>query len=125
MSASPAGEKTATDGRYRALLDVSSAIAAQPTVKAVLHSLRDVLFSTCRIHRAHLYVLSSDGESLQVLEFDREADASAVTIGTKISRIGAAALSGGTEPSTVNPLAIDAMREIGIGDVVGEQVGDV
>ena len=29
--------------RYRALLDVSAALIEQPTVKAVLHSLRDVL----------------------------------------------------------------------------------
>jgi hypothetical protein len=91
MPGSTADERIATDGRYRALLDVSSAIAAQPTVKAVLHSLRDVLFSTCRIHGAHLYLLSGDGESLHVLEFDREADAPAITIGTKISCIGAAA----------------------------------
>lgn len=91
MSVATAGEKTAMDGRYRALLDVSSAIAEQPTVKAVLHSLRGVLSSTCRIHGAHLYVLSGDRESLQVLEFDREADAPAIMSGTKIARIGAAA----------------------------------
>jgi hypothetical protein len=91
MSVPTAGERTAMDGRYRALLDVSSAIAEQPTVKAVLHSLRGVLSSTCRIHGAHLYVLSGDRENLQLLEFDREADAPAITIGTKIARIGAAA----------------------------------
>ena len=63
----------------------------QPTVKAVLHSLRGVLSSSCRLHGAHLYVLGSDGESLHLLEFDREADAPAIKIGTKISRIGAVA----------------------------------
>ncbi len=42
--------KMGTDERYRALLDVSSAIAEQPTVKAVLHSLRGVLSATCRLH---------------------------------------------------------------------------
>jgi formate hydrogenlyase transcriptional activator len=91
MSGSTAGEKTAMDGRYRALLDVSSAIAEQPTVKAVLHSLRGVLSSTCRIHGAHLYVLSGDRESLHLLEFDREADAPAIMSGIKIARIGEAA----------------------------------
>jgi formate hydrogenlyase transcriptional activator len=91
MSGSTAGEKTATDSRYRALLDVSSAIAEQPTVKAVLHSLRGVLSSTCHIHGAHLYVLSGDRESLHLLEFDREADAPAIMSGIKIARIGAAA----------------------------------
>ena len=76
------------DSRYRALLDVSSTIAQQPSLQAVLHSWRDVLSSSCRLHGAHLYVLGSDGESLHLLEFDREADAPAIKIGTKISRIG-------------------------------------
>jgi len=79
---------TTTDSRYRALLDVSSAMVEQPTVKAVVHSFRRVLSSSCRLHGAHLYVLGSDGESLHLLEFDREADAPAIKIGTKISRIG-------------------------------------
>jgi formate hydrogenlyase transcriptional activator len=76
------------DTRYRALLDVSRAMVDQPTVKAVLHSLRAVLASGCRLHGAHLYVLGGDGESLHLIEFDREADAPAIKIGTKISRIG-------------------------------------
>ena len=79
-----------TENRYRTLLEASGALADQPTVKAVLHSLRDVLSSSCSLHGAHLYVLS-DGESLHLLEFDREADAPAIKIGTKISRIGAVA----------------------------------
>ena len=76
------------DTRYRALLDVSRAMVEQPTVKAVLHSLREVLSSSCRLHGAHLYVLGSDRESLHLLEFDQEADAPAIKIGTKMSRIG-------------------------------------
>ena len=79
------------EDRYRTLLDASSAVADQPTVKAVLHSLRDVLSSTCKIHGAHLYILDGGGESLQVLAFDQEADAPAIKVGTKVSRIGAAA----------------------------------
>jgi len=67
---------------------VSSAMVEQPTVKAVVHSFRRVLSSSCRLHGAHLYVLGSKGESLHLLEFDREADAPAIKIGTKISRIG-------------------------------------
>ena len=70
------------------MLDVSSAMVEQPTVKAVVHSFRRVLSSSCRLHGAHLYVLGSKGESLHLLEFDREADAPAIKIGTKISRIG-------------------------------------
>lgn len=77
--------------RYRALLDVSRALVEQPTVKAVLHSLRDVLSSSVRLHGADLYLLNSDHETLHILEFDREADAPAIKVGTKILRIGAAA----------------------------------
>lgn len=91
MSGGAAGEKTATDGRYRALLDASIAIAEQPTVKAVLQSLRGVLSSTCTLHGAHLWVLTGDGSQLQVMEFDRETDAPPIQTGTTISCIGAVA----------------------------------
>src|SRR6201984_1350583 len=77
--------------RYRALLDVSAALVEQPTVRAVLHSLRDVLSSSVRLHGADLYLLDSGQETLHLLEFDRAADAPAIKVGTKISRIGAAA----------------------------------
>ena len=80
-----------TEDRYRTLLDASSTLADQPTVKAVLHSLRDVLSSTSRLHGTELYVLNDDKQSLHVLEFDRDPDAPAFKIGTKVSRIGAAA----------------------------------
>ncbi len=82
---------TSAEDRYRTLLDMSSTLADQPTVKAVLQSLRGVLSSTCSVHGAHLWVLDSDGETLHVLEFDREADAPPIKTGTRISRIGAAA----------------------------------
>src|ERR1700733_15163204 len=78
-------------GRYRALLDVSAALVEQPTVKAILHSLRDVLSSSVRLHGTDLYLLDSNRETLHLLEFDRAADAPAIRIGTKISRTGAAA----------------------------------
>jgi hypothetical protein len=79
-----------TEDRYRTLLDASSTLADQPTVKAVLHSLRDVLSSTSRLHGTELYVLNDHEQSLHVLEFDRDPDAPAFKIGTKVSRIGAA-----------------------------------
>ena len=82
---------TRAEDRYRTLLDASSAIADQPTVKAVLHSLRGVLSSTCNLHGAFVYVLEDDGETLHVFEFDREPDAPPIKTGTKISRIGAVA----------------------------------
>ena len=79
---------TSAEDRYRALLDASSTLADQPTVKAVLHSLRDVLSSSCRLHGAYLWVLDDNGESLHVFEFDREPGAPPIGIGTKISLSG-------------------------------------
>jgi formate hydrogenlyase transcriptional activator len=86
-----AGGLAPAHSRYRALLDVSAALVEQPTVKAVLHSLREVLSSSVRLHGADLYLLDSDRETLHLLEFDREQDAPAIKIGTTISRIGAVA----------------------------------
>ena len=85
------GDLAPAHSRYRALLDVSAALVEQPTVKAVLHSLREVLSSSVRLHGADLYLLDNDRESLHLLEFDRAADAPTIRIGTKLSRIGAAA----------------------------------
>jgi len=79
---------TITEDRYRMLLGASSALADQPTVKAVLQSLRGVLSSTSRLHAAELYVLSDDGENLYSFEFDRDADAPAINRGAKLLRIG-------------------------------------
>ncbi len=79
---------TITEDRYRMLLGASSALADQPTVKAVLQSLRGVLSSTSKLHGAELYVLSDDGESLSTFEFDREADAPAIKRGAKLLRNG-------------------------------------
>jgi len=115
---------TPTDSRYRALLDVSSAMVEQPTVKAVLHSLRDVLSSSCRLHGAHLYVLGNDGESLHLLEFDREADAPAIKIGTKISRIGAAArVLEGLEPVFLPDVSQEMLKHPELAPFAVESVG--
>jgi formate hydrogenlyase transcriptional activator len=85
------------ENRYRSLLDASSALADQPTMKAVLRSLRDVLSSVSALHGADLWVLSDEGTTLDLVDFDKEADAPVVKIGTKISRIGAVAEVLGTQ----------------------------
>src|SRR5271166_1071881 len=82
---------TSAEDRYRTLLDASSTMADQPTVKAVLHSLRDVLSSTSRLHGAELYVLNDEQDSLRVLEFDRDPGAPAIRVGARLLRIGAVA----------------------------------
>ncbi|HVO60118.1 MAG TPA: sigma 54-interacting transcriptional regulator [Terriglobales bacterium] len=82
---------TVAEDRYRSLLDASSALADQPTVKAVLHSLRSVLSSVSALHGAELFVLADDGQSLHVLESDKEPDGPSIKIGTSIPCIGAVA----------------------------------
>jgi formate hydrogenlyase transcriptional activator len=115
---------TATDSRYRALLDVSSAMVEQPTVKAVVHSFRRVLSSSCRLHGAHLYVLGSDGESLLLLEFDREADAPAIKIGTKISRIGEVArVLEDLEPVFLTDVSQEMFKHPDLAPFAAESVG--
>src|SRR5208282_6367140 len=82
---------TIAEDRYRMLLGASTALADQPTVKAVLQSLRHVLSSTSRLHGAELCLLSDDGESLFTFEFDRDADAPAIKRGSKLLRVGVVA----------------------------------
>ena len=78
------------EDRYRTLLDASSA-AGQPTVKAVLPSLRDVLSSTSRLHAAVLCLVDDDENTLHVVEFDQDADGPPIKTGSKILRVGAVA----------------------------------
>ena len=82
---------TITEERYRTLLDASSALADQPTIQAVLRSLRDVLSNVSALHGAEIYALDGEGNSLYLLDDDKEADAPQITIGTKIPCLGAVA----------------------------------
>jgi formate hydrogenlyase transcriptional activator len=124
MLSGTAGEKTATDGRYRALLDASIAIAEQPTVKAVLQSLRGVLSSTCTLHGAHLWVLTGDGSKLQVMEFDRETDAPPIQTGTTISCIGAVAqVLEEQKPLFIPDISIEMFKHPVLAPFAAESVG--
>jgi len=82
---------TSAEDRYRSLLDATSALADQPTVKAMVHSLRGLLSTSCNIHGAHLYILDNDGENLHLFEFDQAPDAPLIKTGTKIPCISAVA----------------------------------
>ena len=115
---------TTAEDRYRTLLDASCTLADQPTLKTLLHSLRDVLSKTCRLHGAHLYVLNSDGNSLHVLDFDREPDAPAIKIGTKISRIGAIArVLEGQEPVFLPDVSLEMLKHPDLAPFAAESVG--
>jgi formate hydrogenlyase transcriptional activator len=83
--------KTVSERRYRTLLDASSILAEQPTIKAVLSSLRSVLSSSSRLHGVDLYVLDSDGSNLRLLDSDRELDAPQIRVGSSVPATGVAA----------------------------------
>jgi formate hydrogenlyase transcriptional activator len=89
----PAGEmesKSAVDGRYRTLLEVSGAIASQPNLKAILHSLRRLLSSVVAFDSVSLSLLSDNGNSVRLIAFDRSSEAYQVEIGTEVPHVGSA-----------------------------------
>jgi len=63
-----------TDSRYRALLDVSSTIAQQPSLQAMLRSVRNVLSDISGVYSAGLYLLTDDGKALKVIALDRASE---------------------------------------------------
>jgi formate hydrogenlyase transcriptional activator len=90
----PPGEmesKSAADGRYRTLLEVSGAIASQPNLKAVLQSLRRLLSSVVAFDSVSLSLLSDNGKSVRLIAFDRGSEAAyQVEIGTEVPHAGSA-----------------------------------
>jgi len=89
----PIGElesRSAADGRYRTLLEVSGAIAAQPNLKAVLQSLRRLLSQVVAFDSIGLLLLSDNGSSVQLIAFDRSPGAREFEIGTQVPYAGTA-----------------------------------
>src|SRR5258707_13088305 len=89
----PVGEmesRRAADGRYRTLLEVSGAIASQPNLKAILQSLRRLLSSVVAFDSVSLCLLSDNGNSVQLIAFDRSSEAHQIEIGTEVPHAGSA-----------------------------------
>jgi transcriptional regulator with GAF, ATPase, and Fis domain len=82
--------RSAADGRYRTLLEVSGAIVSQPNLKAVLQSLRRLLSSVVAFDSVSLSLLSEKGNSVRLIAFDRSLEAYQVEIGTEFSHAGTA-----------------------------------
>ena len=115
---------TITEDRYRMLLGASTALADQPTVKAVLQSLRSVLSSTSRLHGVELCVLADDGESLYTFEFDRDADAPAIERGAKLLRVGLVAqVVDEQKPVFVPDLSLELLRHPDMAPFAAEVAG--
>jgi formate hydrogenlyase transcriptional activator len=90
MSAGEMESRSAADGRYRTLLEVSSAIATQPNLQAVLQSLRRLLSSVVAFDSVSLSLLSDNGNSVRLIAFDRSPEAYQVELGTEVSHVGTA-----------------------------------
>jgi formate hydrogenlyase transcriptional activator len=88
MSDEDGRERNATEGKYRALLDVSTAAAKQPTLEALLHSLRDVLSHVSAFHGAGIYLLSDDGKTLQLVAIEPAPDGPLIPLGNTLARTG-------------------------------------
>src|SRR5271170_1346373 len=82
--------RSAADGRYRTLLEVSGAIASQPNLKAVLQSLCRLLSSVVAFDSVSLSLLSDNGNSVRLIAFDRSPEAHQVEIGTEVPHLGTA-----------------------------------
>jgi formate hydrogenlyase transcriptional activator len=90
MAAGEMKSRSAVDGRYRTLLEVSGAIASQPNLQAVLQSLRRLLSSVVAFDSVSLCLLSDNGNSVRLVAFDRSPDAHQVDIGTEVPHVGSA-----------------------------------
>jgi formate hydrogenlyase transcriptional activator len=90
MPVSEMESRSAADGRYRTLLEVSGAIAAQPNLKAVLQSLRRLLSKVVAFDSIGLLLLSDNGNSVQLIALDRGPEAYEVEIGTEVPHAGTA-----------------------------------
>jgi formate hydrogenlyase transcriptional activator len=90
MPVSEMESRSAADGRYRTLLEVSGAIAAQPSLKAVLESLRRLLSRVVAFDSIGLLLLSDNGSSVRLIALDRGPEAYEVEIGTEVPHAGTA-----------------------------------
>ncbi|HEY2236431.1 MAG TPA: sigma 54-interacting transcriptional regulator [Candidatus Angelobacter sp.] len=79
---------TTSADRYRTLLDVSGAVAGEPSVEALLCSLRPFLANISALHGADLFLLDDGDKALQLFAFDRAADAPSIPAGIQIACIG-------------------------------------
>jgi len=94
------------ENRYRTLLDVSTLIATQPNLGAVLRSLRKLLSAVVIFDSVSLLLLDKNGTTLRLVAFDRDPELEDIQIGTE------AAISG-----TALGRAIEEQQPISIPDI--------
>lgn len=74
--------------RYRALLKISGAVGAQPTVDAVLHSLATLLSNVVSFENIALLLFDPSGQRLALRALERSHDDPGIEIGTEIMYAG-------------------------------------
>ena len=74
--------------RYRALLKISGAVGAQPTVDAVLHSLATLLSNVVSFDDIALLLFDPSGQRLALRALERSYDDAAIEVGTEIMYAG-------------------------------------
>jgi formate hydrogenlyase transcriptional activator len=76
--------------RYRALLEVSGTVGAQPTVDAVLHSLAALLSNVVPFDNIALLLFDSSGQRLILRALERSREDPGIEVGTEIVYAGTA-----------------------------------
>ena len=110
--------------RYRTLLQASSALADQPTMKDVLRSLRDVLSNVSALHGAEIFILSNDAKNLHLLESDRDPDAPPIRVGTTIPCVAVVAqVLEKQEPTFLPDVAEEMLKYPELAPYAPESVG--
>jgi len=108
------------DGRYPTLPDASCTRADQPTIKAILHSLRGVL----SFHAGHLYILDESQNHLHLSEFDQGAEGPSLQPGTELVRTGAVAQALDEQrPVFLPDVSQEMLRQPGLAALAPQAVG--
>lgn len=69
-------------------MDVSGTVAGEPSVEALLCSLRPLLANISALHGADLFLLGDGDKTLELYAFDRAPDAPSIPAGIQIACIG-------------------------------------
>jgi len=80
--------QTLVDGRYRTLLEVSSAIAQQPNLQAILTSLHRLLSAVVPFESVAILLLAEDGQSVRVTAVEADSPGGNVHVGTEFAHMG-------------------------------------
>jgi len=102
---------TTNADRYRTLLNVSGAVAGEPSVEAILCSLRPLLANISALHGADLFLLDDGDKTLQLFAFDRAPDAPKIPAGIQIACLGPVAqIIEAQQPRFVSDVAQELMN---------------